>query len=155
MACFRSKAVLRTTDRRRRGACLETAAGPDERTAGGRDSVDVAMAVAATDATDPQPLDRQVQSRWQQSGLTAEHFGRREGLDPRQLRWWKRSLGKRTAAGEGASVTSFLPVRVVAAAPTAAPSPVEIVLGNGRRVRVLGPVDPDVLASVLEAAERT
>jgi transposase len=92
--------------------------------------------------------------RWQQSGLTAEHFSRREGLDPRQLRWWKWSLGKRTAPGEGASVTSFLPVRVVAAAPTAAPSAVEIVLGNGRRVRVLGPVDADVLAAVLEAAER-
>jgi transposase len=27
-------------------------------------------------------------SRWQQSGLTAEHFGHHEGLDPRQLRWW-------------------------------------------------------------------
>lgn len=91
--------------------------------------------------------------RWQQSGLTAEHFGRREGLDPRQLRWWKWSLGKRAAGSEGASVTSFLPVRVVAA-PTAAPSAVEIVLGNGRRVRVLGPVDPGLLAAVLEAAER-
>jgi transposase len=92
--------------------------------------------------------------RWQQSGLTAEHFGRREGLDPRQLRWWKWSLQKRAAAGEGASVASFLPVRVVSPAPTAAPSAVEIVLGNGRRVRVLGPVDPEVLAAVLEAAER-
>jgi transposase len=91
--------------------------------------------------------------RWQQSGLTAEHFGRREGFDPRQLRWWKWSLGKR-AAGAGASVASFLPVRVVPAAPTAPPSAVEIVLGNGRRVRVLGPVDSDVLAAVLEAAER-
>ena len=57
--------------------------------------------------------------RWQQSGLTAERFGRREGLDPRQLRWWPWSLGKRAAGSEGASVTSFLPVRVVAA-PTAA-----------------------------------
>jgi hypothetical protein len=93
--------------------------------------------------------------RWQQSGLTVEHFGRREGFDPRQLRWWKWSLGKRAAGGAGASVASFLPVRVVArAAPTAPPSAVEIVLGNGRRVRVLGPVDPDVLAAVLEAAER-
>jgi transposase len=91
--------------------------------------------------------------RWQQSGLTAEHFGRREGFAPQQLRWWKWSLQKRAAAGEGASVTSFLPVRVVAA-PTAAPSAVEIVLGNGRRVRVLGPVDPDLLAAVIEAAER-
>jgi hypothetical protein len=90
--------------------------------------------------------------RWQQSGLTAEQHGRREGLDPRQLRWWKWSLQKRAATAEGASVTSFLPVRVVAA-PTAAPSAIEIVLGNGRLVRVLGPVDPDLLAAVLEAAE--
>lgn len=103
--------------------------------------------------------------RWKRSGLTAAEFGAREGFAGKQLSWWKWRLSQGAAAGtapalalpEGAARSApltFVPARVVdrARAP-AADGRVEIVLGNGRVVRLTGAVDDAVLVQALRVAE--
>jgi len=101
--------------------------------------------------------------RWKRSGLTAAEFGAREGFDGKQLSWWKWHLSQRAAgetsparskgATQSESVT-FVPARVVdrARAP-GVDGRIEIVLGNGRVVRVTGAVDDAVLVQALRVAE--
>jgi len=93
---------------------------------------------------------------WQRSGRSAAAFAALHHLDPKQLSWWKWSLARRRPALPSAS--AFLPVRVVSTALALAPSPapppcIEIVLTNGRVVRVRGAVDGAILGSLLLAAE--
>ena len=95
--------------------------------------------------------------RWQRSGLGAAEFARREGLDARQLSWWKWRLGR--SAAEPGSPT-LVPVRVVARASLAqedavAGGPIEIALPSGARLRVPSGVDEPTLLRVLRALEAT
>jgi transposase len=119
-------------------------------------------AMAKTTKTTAVGWARRVE-RWKRSGLTAAEFGAREGFDGKQLSWWKWHLSQR-AAGETAparpkgtarpaSVT-FVPARVVDhdRAP-AADGRIEVVLGNGRVVRLTGGDDDAVLAQALRVAE--
>lgn len=120
-------------------------------------------AMAKTTKTTAAGWARRVE-RWKRSGLTAAEFGAREGVEGKQLSWWKWHLSRR-AAGEtplrrldGASrrapPLSFVPARVVdGAAPPPADGRVEIVLGNGRVVRLTGAVDDAVLVQALRVAD--
>ena len=111
--------------------------------------------------------------RWQRSGETAKAFGARAGVSPGQLSWWRWHL-KRGPQAKVAAVASsralvkapsspvleFLPVRLPAPT-TVCEVPcgheptrgLEIVLTNGRVVRVPGAADAAQLAWVLAAAE--
>ncbi len=122
-------------------------------------------AMAKTTKTTAAGWARRVE-QWKRSGLTAAEFGAREGFEGKQLSWWKWRLSQQVAADglpaprktrEGAarpaSVT-FAPVRVIDRA--RAPGDdgrIEIVLGNGRVVRVTGAVDDAVLVQALRVAE--
>jgi transposase len=102
--------------------------------------------------------------RWQRSGLSAPEFGRREGFDGRQLTWWKWHLGRvwkatahapRARSKQKPKRSRTKPVRFV---PVKLPGMVaatvlEIVLGNGRVVRVPTGCDGAWLAEVLAAVE--
>lgn len=98
--------------------------------------------------------------RWKQSGLTAAQYGAQTGLDSKQLFWWRWHLGRQTKAtaapkdrARQAAGMTFLPARIVEPAPPVGGGQVEIVLANGRIVRVTGSVDAAVLAQVVRAAE--
>jgi len=95
--------------------------------------------------------------RWQRSGLSAAAYGAREGIPGDQLSWWKWNLGRKAMAARGEVAPDkvrFVPARVVErAAPTRARSQVEVVLGNGRLVRIMGAVDPKLLADTIRAIE--
>jgi hypothetical protein len=121
--------------------------------------------------------------RWERSGLTASEFGQREGFSGKQLTWWKWHLsrngqaatagatkrragatrrgGTKAAKAEGARAkraaqrahavpAQFIPVKLPA---TVSVPTVEIVLGNGRVVRVPSGCDGAWLAQVLTAAD--
>jgi transposase len=95
--------------------------------------------------------------RWQQSGLSAAAYGAREGIPGDQLSWWKWHLGRRGVAPQrevALGKVRFVPARVVdRAAPARAGSQVEVVLGNGRLVRIVGAVDPKQLADTIRVIE--
>ena len=99
--------------------------------------------------------------RWRKSGLGSAEYATQRGLQRGTLLWWSRQIGA-VSVTEGAvaaaavkSVT-FVPVRVReehAEAKSTAQGTIEIVLCNGRRVRIVGAVDGGILARVLDAAE--
>jgi len=120
--------------------------------------------------------------RWQRSGLSAPDFGRREGFEGKQLTWWKWHLSRKDQASaakkpakRGAKAKSqtrsprprrakrgrtgnparrraarFVPVKLPVTVPGSA---LEIVLGNGRVVRVPSGCDGAWLTQVLAAAD--
>ncbi len=91
-------------------------------------------------------------ARWEASGLSAAAFAARERLAARSLVWWRWKL--RASPSPAASPLDFLPVRVVstAAARPSTAEPIEIVLPNGRIVRVPVGFDEAELERVLAVA---
>ena len=103
-------------------------------------------------------------ARWERSGLSARAFGEREGIEPRQLSWWKWRLRSGTARSPSSSSSSptFVPVRVVRSDPGAdidsridmrersSAVALEIVAPSGVRIRVLPGFDEATLERVLE-----
>ena len=65
--------------------------------------------------------------------------------------WWRRELARRDAED---SAASFVPVHVTEASAGDGAASMEIVLTDGRRVRLTGPVDGQALAEVLHVLER-
>ncbi len=107
--------------------------------------------------------------RWKRSGLSGAEFAQREGLKAPQLYWWTWKLGASDPAPAAADEPRFLPVRVVGSPAAASPRPeaalvkpssswgspvglIEIVLPNGRLVRVPPGFDPATLERVLSIA---
>ena len=88
---------------------------------------------------------RIVVEAWRASGEGLVVFAARYGIHPRRLRRWAGQLGP------GAEETvAFHPVRLMAAAGPAEPgAPIEIVLGEGVRVRVPGGFAAEDLERVL------
>ena len=99
------------------------------------------------------------------SGLSVGAYCRRHRLRPSAFYYWRRVLAERGPAAEAV----FVPVTVVdgaagasgaaggsatgQAAAEAGAGRIEILLANGRRVGVTGPVDRQALAAVLAVAE--
>jgi len=96
--------------------------------------------------------------RWKRSGLSAEEFSAREGLRAARLSWWRWYLARKEPRRDVAapSKLQFVPARVIERGETRPASPsVEVVLANGRVVRITGAVEPKLLMEairVLEAA---
>jgi len=86
---------------------------------------------------------RRVQE-WQESGLSAAEYARRKRLRARSLTWWRWKL-------EGEAATAFVELHV----DEVRGEPIEVVLGNGRVVRVPSVFDDTLLARVLSVAEGT
>jgi transposase-like protein len=120
----------------------------------------------------------EVLRRWRESGQSVRAFCRVEGLREWACYFWRRELarrGDRDAAGDDlrpqvrsaapvsrsstrvsprhAPTPAFLPVRVVEPRATAAVGGVEIVLAQGRTVRVPPGFDRQTLADVLAVLE--
>jgi hypothetical protein len=104
--------------------------------------------------------------RWRASGQDAEAYAAAHGLHPRTLAWWARQLeGRGAKQGRGAKrdlakpSAKFLPARLsdsrATSAVEAAPErhEVEVVLRNGRRVRVGRNFQLEALARLLDTVE--
>jgi hypothetical protein len=89
-----------------------------------------------------------VLARWKRSGLSVRTFCRAEGLNQGTFYWWRRELNRRDQPKP-----TFLPVRVLAEKAGSAAAGVEVVLGNGRCVRVGVGFDPDTFVRIVELLE--
>ena len=93
--------------------------------------------------------------RWGKSGLGREEFAEGEGINAKRLTWWRWKLRAEAESAPKREPVRFLPVRVVGEAmvtTVVAESAVEVVLGNGRTIRVLSGFDAATLARVLRVA---
>ena len=108
------------------------------------------MAHAMERGRDNKPFWRLAWARWRQSGLSVSAFCRAEGLREPSFYQKRREL-------EGASRRrpAFLPVHVVAGKPEPhSESAIEIVLAEGRCVRVGPGFDAATLIEVVDLLER-
>lgn len=96
-----------------------------------------------------EPYWRQVLTRWKRSGLSVRAFCEAEGLNPMTVYWWRRELARRDQ-----SQPAFLPVRILAESAEPSTIGIEVVLVNGRSVRVEAGFDPRTLVCVVEALEQ-
>ena len=85
------------------------------------------------------------------SGQTVRAWCRRHGVKEATFHWWRRELARRDAE---APAGSFLPVQVIDEPARAGDGQIEIELTDGRRVRVTGPVNREMLTQVLDVLER-
>jgi len=88
------------------------------------------------------------------SGQSVRAFCKSRGLSEPSFYCWRRTLADRNAAADSGDCRSFpppafLPVRIRGGNT----GRMEIVLGGGRRIRLLGPVDPAALAEVVRVME--
>lgn len=98
---------------------------------------------------------------WRKSGLGSAEYAQQRGLNRSTLLGWSFRVGamegRPATRREASTPTRFLPVRVRTREPAKVAvsdaSRIEIVLANGRLVRVAGAVDAGELARVLAAAE--
>jgi len=89
------------------------------------------------------------------SGVSIREFCRQRKLNVAQFYWWRRRLKetwRRTMrnSGAGSGVASFA---LVSDEPGAADAGIELVLGDGRRLRIGRGVDEATLRSVLAALQ--
>ena len=97
------------------------------------------------------------------SGLSIRAWCAKHGVSDISFHWWRRELVRRDAeqkvsavkkrTGPGNSSSALLPVVVAQNTHRNIPSLIEIVLDDGRSVRLAGAVDRDSLADVLEVLE--
>jgi transposase len=85
---------------------------------------------------------------WQASGLSVRAFCARHGLAEPRFYVWRRLLLERSVKH-----AAFLPVQVVADELPAAASALEVVLADGRTVRVAPGFDPATLRTLLSVLE--
>jgi transposase-like protein len=85
------------------------------------------------------------------SGLTYRAWCRREGVNAGTFGWWRRELARRDAARPS---RPFVPVHVAEDRIMPGDSQIEIELTDGRRVRVTGRVDRQMLVDVLDVLEQ-
>ena len=93
---------------------------------------------------------------WKRSGLTADEFGVRNGIKPKQLYWWSWWLRKhgtkpRTAAPVSAPPLRMLPVKVLEPTQSAAVRShgMALRLGHGAVLSIEQGVDPDWAARLI------
>ena len=85
---------------------------------------------------------------WRASGLGVRAFCARRGLAEPRFYAWRRLLEKRAAKH-----ATFLPVQVVADQVAAASNALEVVLADGRAIRVAPGFDPATLRALLTVLE--
>lgn len=84
------------------------------------------------------------------SGMAVAVWCRKRRLDPSSFYWWRRQLARRDTEKKQAS---FIPVHVTEDMPGNGSGEIEIVLTDGRRVRIHGRVDRQMLSDVLAVVE--
>lgn len=84
------------------------------------------------------------------SGLSVRAWCRKHGEKDAAFYWWRRELARRDAEN---SEPTFVPVRVTGDMATDTGGGIEILLAGGRRVRVRGRVDRQMLSDVLTVLE--
>ena len=94
------------------------------------------------------PQQRSHVRAWKKSGLTARQYAKQERISHWSLYTWATSLNRQTTHDEA---PTFLPVEVVEV--PALVEPIDLVLGNGRVVRVSCGFDSTTLSRVIEVAE--
>jgi transposase-like protein len=84
------------------------------------------------------------------SGVSVSHFCRQRNLNVNQFYWWRRRLGEgaMSKANHDRSQASFA---LVTDQPGALDAGIELVLGDGRRLRIAKGADEDTLRAVLSA----
>jgi hypothetical protein len=87
-------------------------------------------------------------SQWRASGLSVRAFCARQGLSTASFYNWRRVLERRAA-----EAPAFVPVQVVADATPAQASALEVVLVDGRTVRVVPGFDAVTLLRLLAVLE--
>jgi transposase-like protein len=87
-------------------------------------------------------------AQWRTSGLSVRHFCARHGLATASFYAWRRRLQQRAI-----DVPAVVPVQVVADAPLPPSSALELVLADGRIVRVAPGFDAATLRQLLTALE--
>ena len=92
---------------------------------------------------------RQVLARWRRSGLSVRAFCRAEGVNEPRFYWWRRRLGQAQP-----EQPAFIPVHVVTE-PADGPvtRDIEVVLANGRCLRVGPGFDPHTLVALVDLLE--
>lgn len=97
--------------------------------------------------------DLQKESFWRRmvngqagSGLSVRAWCGRHRLNEAGFYWWRKELARRDIERPE---PAFVPVQVTPEGPSKTGGRIEIVLAGGRRVRVRGPVDRQVLAEVV------
>lgn len=96
-----------------------------------------------------EPYWRMVIGRWRRSGQSVRAFCRAEGINEPKFYWWRRRLEQADQ-----HKPSFLPVHVVRDdADPPATGTIEVVLANGRSLRVPPGFDPQTLLSLVEILE--
>ena len=88
-------------------------------------------------------------ARWHGSGLSGREFAKQHGLPVESIYRWGREFPEATAVDPR---EAFTKIRLNGSTEVM-PSAIEIVLSNGRRVRVLGDVTATRLRAVVEAVE--
>jgi hypothetical protein len=99
--------------------------------------------------------------QWRKSGLGSAEYAKQRGLNRGTLLWWSRQVGVANEVRGAAPTTAvasvtFVPLRVredASESVSAGQGSIEVILCNGRRVRIAGAVDGCTLARVLDAAE--
>jgi hypothetical protein len=96
---------------------------------------------------------RQLLERWQHSGLSVRVFCRRHRLSEPTFYAWRRTLAQRPSPDTVADEPlTFVPLDVRHDAPSPAPV-LELVLGDGRLLRIPEGFDPAALRRLLTALE--
>jgi transposase len=92
---------------------------------------------------------RQVLARWRRSGLSVRAFCRAQGVNEPRFYWWRRKLGQ-----VDPKTPVFVPVHVVTEE-TSEPATrgIEVVLTNGRCLRVGPGFDPHTLVTLVDLLE--
>ena len=100
---------------------------------------------------------RDALSRWRESGLTIRAYCRQRGLAEPSFYFWRRVLAERdpptTPTANSPSVT-FVPL-TVRPEPAVADTTVEVVLANGRRLRLPVGVAAGVVRELVAVLEET
>ena len=91
---------------------------------------------------------RQRISQWQASGISVREFCARNGLATASFYHWRRVLERRATERP-----AFVPVQVVADTPPSQASALELVLADGRAVRIAAGFDAPTLRRLLAVLE--
>ena len=89
--------------------------------------------------------------RQAESGQSVRAWCRKHRVTETAFYWWRRELARRDAED---SAASFVPVHVTETPAGDGDASIEIVLTDGRRVRITGPVNGQALADVLDVLEQ-
>lgn len=90
-------------------------------------------------------------ARHADSGQSVRAWCRRHRVKETAFHWWRRELARR---GAEVQAPSFVPVHVTDDPARDSDPQIEIVLTDGRRVRVTGTVNRGMLTEVLDILER-